>query len=179
MWTDGLFYWAHICTILPLRPYRPARYSEQQSRWTEMMIVDIHAFIMASTVTRSQSNRAPLGCGGTRFTSWMCRRQICSNCVMLSWQYDQISEECFQHLVESVPRRIKTVLKEKGSNKVASVYGITKFSNAFTFPKILYWNYLWTCAFSLVKAGGKRIVKKSADDNANVQKETKKADKPR
>ncbi len=22
-----------------------------------------------------------------RFTSWMCSRQICSNCVMLSWQY--------------------------------------------------------------------------------------------
>ncbi len=22
-----------------------------------------------------------------RFTSWMCRRQICSNCVMLSYQY--------------------------------------------------------------------------------------------
>ncbi len=40
---------------------------------------------MASTVTRSQSNRAPLGCGGTRFASWTCSRQICS--VMLSCQY--------------------------------------------------------------------------------------------
>ncbi|KAF4108712.1 death-associated protein-like 1 homolog [Onychostoma macrolepis] len=30
-----------------------------------------------------------------------------------------------------------------------------------------------------VKAGGKRVVKKSTDDNANVEKETKKADKPR
>ncbi|XP_016112923.1 death-associated protein-like 1-B [Sinocyclocheilus grahami] len=30
-----------------------------------------------------------------------------------------------------------------------------------------------------VKAGGKRVAKKSADDNANVEKETKKVDKPR
>ncbi len=30
-----------------------------------------------------------------RFTSWMCRRQICSNCVMLSWQYDQHLWEMF------------------------------------------------------------------------------------
>ncbi len=41
---------------------------------------------MASTVTRSQSNRAPLGCGGTRDSHHgCCSRQICSNCVMLSW----------------------------------------------------------------------------------------------
>ncbi len=26
-------------------------------------------------------------CWNGRFTSWMCRRQICSNCVMLSYQY--------------------------------------------------------------------------------------------
>ncbi len=26
----------------------------------------------------------------------------------------KISEECFQHLVESIPRRIKAVLKAKG-----------------------------------------------------------------
>uniref|UniRef100_A0A9J8CZD3 Death associated protein like 1 n=1 Tax=Cyprinus carpio carpio TaxID=630221 RepID=A0A9J8CZD3_CYPCA len=30
-----------------------------------------------------------------------------------------------------------------------------------------------------VKAGGKRVVKKSGDDNANVEKETKKVDKAR
>ncbi len=95
--------------------YRPARYSEQQSRWTEMMIVDIHAFIMASTVTRSQSNRAPLGCGGTRDSHHGCADDKSAATV---WCYHDnmtnISEECFQHLVESVPRRIKTVLKEKG-----------------------------------------------------------------
>ncbi len=43
--------------------------------------------------------------------------------------WTKISEECFQHLVESMPRRIKTVLKAKGGptryqqglpNKVAS-----------------------------------------------------------
>ncbi len=47
--------------------------------------------------------------------------------IMSIWT--KISEECFQHLVESMPRRFKTVLKAKGgptqykqglSNKVAS-----------------------------------------------------------
>lgn len=38
-----------------------------------------------------------------------------------------MSEECFQHLVESVPQRIIAVLKERGAlamvpNKVASRY---------------------------------------------------------
>ncbi len=43
-------------------------------------------------VTRPLSNRAPLACGGTGdFASWMCSRQICSNCVMLSCQYGQKS----------------------------------------------------------------------------------------
>ncbi len=38
--------------------------------------------------------------------------------IMSIWT--RISEECFQHLVESMPRRIKAVLKVKGVfNKVA------------------------------------------------------------
>ncbi len=64
---------------------------------------------------RSQSNRAALGCGGTEIHI-MDGRQICSNCVMLSSIWTKISEECFQHLVESMQRRIKA--KEKGSNPV-------------------------------------------------------------
>ncbi len=36
-------------------------------------------------ISRSQSNRAPFGIWWNgRFASWMCSRQICSNCVMLS-----------------------------------------------------------------------------------------------
>ncbi len=52
-----------------------------------------------------------------RFTSWMCSRLICSNCVMLSCQqsiWTKIYEKCFQHLVESMLRRINAVLKAKG-----------------------------------------------------------------
>ncbi|MEQ2210663.1 hypothetical protein XENOCAPTIV_017390 [Xenoophorus captivus] len=49
-----------------------------------------------------------------RFTSWMCSRRICSICVILSCQYGPNSEECFQYLVESMPQRIKAVLKAKG-----------------------------------------------------------------
>jgi len=49
------------------------------------------------------------------FVPWMCVPQISINCKMLSYQYDaNISKECFQHLVESMPRRIKAVLKAKG-----------------------------------------------------------------
>ncbi len=60
-------------------------------------------------------NRAPLGCGGTEIhimdvqptNLQQLRDAIMSICT-------NISEECFQHLVETMPRRIKTVLKEKG-----------------------------------------------------------------
>ncbi len=38
-------------------------------------------------------------------------QQLC-DAIMLIWT--KISEECFQHLVESMPRRIKAVLKAKG-----------------------------------------------------------------
>ncbi len=34
--------------------------------------------------------------------------------IMSIWT--KISEECFQHLVESMPRRIKAVLKTKGGS---------------------------------------------------------------
>jgi len=53
-----------------------------------------------ATVIRSQPNRASLGCGGSSFIPWM--------------KLDNISKECFQHLVESMPRRIKADLKAKG-----------------------------------------------------------------
>ncbi len=38
-------------------------------------------------------------------------QQLC-DAIMSIWT--KISEECFQHLVESMPRRIKAVLKAKG-----------------------------------------------------------------
>lgn len=40
-----------------------------------------------SSVTRSQSHKAPLGFGSARrFALWTSSRQICSNCLMLSCQ---------------------------------------------------------------------------------------------
>ncbi len=48
----------------------------------------VHFTQMASTVTRSQSNRAPLGCGGTGDLHNGCAAdKSASNCVMLSCQY--------------------------------------------------------------------------------------------
>ncbi len=38
-------------------------------------------------------------------------QKLC-DAIMLIWT--KISEECFQHLVESIPQRIKAVLKSKG-----------------------------------------------------------------
>ncbi len=54
------------------------------------------------------------GCGGS-FASWMCSRQICSNCVMLSCQYGPKSLSNVSNTLLNRSQRIKTVLKAKGS----------------------------------------------------------------
>ncbi len=45
--------------------------------------------------------------------------------IMTIWT--KISEECFQHLVESMPRRIKAVLKAKGVQPGTSKVYLTKW----------------------------------------------------
>ncbi len=62
---------------------------------------------MASTVTRSQSNRATLGCGGMGDSHHGC---AANKSAATAWCYhvdmDQNpKEECLQHLVEYMPRR--------------------------------------------------------------------------
>lgn len=59
---------------------------------------------MTSTVTKSYFNREPLGC--ERFTSWMWMNTIT---LILT----KISEECSQHLVESISGRNKPVMNGK------------------------------------------------------------------
>lgn len=56
---------------------------------------------MASTVTRSQFNKAPFGCSGMGDHGCAAKKN-CSNYEMLSCPYGL----CFEHLVESVPPRI-------------------------------------------------------------------------
>ncbi len=67
-----------------------------------------------STVTRSQSNRAGLVCDGKGDSHHGC---AADKSAATAWCYhvnmDKISEACFQHLVESIPWRIKAVLKAK------------------------------------------------------------------
>ncbi len=99
----------------------------------------VHFTQMASTFTRSQSNRAPLGCGGTgdlhhgyaanksAATAW---------CIMSIWT--KISEECFQHLVESMPRRIKGVLKANGVQPSTSKVYLIKW------PVSVYKSHIYT-----------------------------------
>ncbi len=45
--------------------------------------------------------------------------------IMSIWS--KISEECFQHIVESMPRRIKAVLKEKGVQPGTSTVYLIKW----------------------------------------------------
>jgi len=66
---------------------------------------------MAFTVTRSQPKRLE--------HLWdVVGQELCAldvtptNAILSIWA--NISKECFQHLVESMPRRIKAALKAKG-----------------------------------------------------------------
>ncbi len=79
--------------------------------WTSQWV---HFTQMASTVTRSQSIEhlwdvveREIHIMDVQTTNL---QQLC-DAIMSIWT--KISEECFQHLVESMPRRIKTVLKAK------------------------------------------------------------------
>ncbi len=69
---------------------------------------------MASTVIRSQSNRSPLSVVEREIHIMDVHptnlQQLC-DVIMSIWT--KISEECLQHLVESMPWRIKEVLKAK------------------------------------------------------------------
>ncbi len=54
---------------------------------------------------------------------WMCSRQICSNCVMLSCQYGPKSNTLFSTPCWIMPRRIKAVLKAKrGQTRTSKVH---------------------------------------------------------
>ncbi len=83
----------------------------------------VHFTQKASTVTRSQSNRAPLGCGGMGeciMDVQPTNLQQLRDAIMSIWT--KISEECFQHLVESMPQSIKAVLKAKGGPLTRYIY---------------------------------------------------------
>ncbi len=94
---------------------------------------------MTSTVTRSQSNRAPLGCGGTRDSHHGCADDKSAATV---WCYhDNMDQNCFQHLVESMPRRIKAGLKAKGGQPGTSKVYLIKWSVSVYYNIIFYLNY--------------------------------------
>ncbi len=91
-------------------------------------------------------NRAPLGCGECEISIRDVQPadlQKLRDAIMSIWT--KISEECFQHLVESMPRRIKAVLKAKGvqsgTSKVhliklpVSVYVCVYIHMKSSFPK--------------------------------------------
>lgn len=68
----------------------------------------VHCTQMTSTVKRSQSNIAPLGWSGTEDSNYVCAADKSTSI------WTKISEENFQHVVESVPRSIMAVLNVKG-----------------------------------------------------------------
>ncbi len=54
-----------------------------------------------------------------RFTSWMCSRQICSNCAMLSWQYEPKSlRNVSNTLLNLCHEELRQFWRQKGSNPV-------------------------------------------------------------
>ncbi len=105
--------------------------------WTSQWV---HFTQMTSTVTRSQSNRAPLGCAGTRDSHHGCADDKSAATV---WRYHDnmtnISEQCSQHLVESMTWKINAVLKTKGVQP-----GTSKCTPG-------QWVYLFNCFISVWK----------------------------
>ncbi len=91
----------------------------------------VHFTQMASTVTRSQSNRAPLGCGGE--TGDSLHGCAADKSAETAWCYhvnmDKNLWGMFPNLVESMPRRIKAVLKAKGVQPGSSRWSCVIFSN--------------------------------------------------
>lgn len=78
---------------------------------------------MASTITRSQSNRASLG-GGITGVLHQVKQQVSSHCskaIMSTW-----TNICFQHLLESNPEIINAVLKVKRCLSNNKVYPVKK-----------------------------------------------------
>ncbi len=72
----------------------------------------LHFTQMTSTVTRSQSNRAPLGCGGTGDSHHGCAAD--KSAATVWWYHVNMDQIFFQNLDESMLWRIKAVLKAKG-----------------------------------------------------------------
>ncbi len=103
---------------------------------------------------QSQSNRAPLGCGGTGDSHHECAAdnlQQLRNAIVSIWT--KISEECLQHLVESMPWRIKSVLKANGGQPGTSKVYLIKWPVSVHRPnnsvhthickqKLLFWMWL-------------------------------------
>ncbi len=63
-------------------------------------------------------------------------QQLCDD-IMLIWT--KISEQCFQHLVESMPRRIKTVLKTKWGPNGTSVTCVVYIQASQFLPRTGSW----------------------------------------
>jgi len=75
----------------------------------------VHCTKMAPTVTRSWPNRGSLGCGRAGASCPGCashKSQSTARCYPINGP--TLLKQCFQRLVESMPRRIKAVLKAKG-----------------------------------------------------------------
>lgn len=86
---------------------------------------------IASTFTKSQSSSAPLGCGGTKDLNhgYAIDKTIAN--VWWSCQcWLKTLNECLQHLAESMPQRIKPVLKSKGCSQPVLEYLPTLISHS-------------------------------------------------
>ncbi len=89
----------------------------------------VHFTQMVSTVTRSQSNRVPLGCGGTGDSHHGCAcRQICSDCVMISCQCGPKSlRSVFNTLLNLCHEELRQFWRQKGVQSGTSKVNLIKW----------------------------------------------------
>ncbi len=88
----------------------------------------VHFTQMASTVTRSQSKSTFGMWWNGRFASWMCSRQICSNCVMLSYQYGPKSlRNVSNTLLNLCHEELSQFWRQKGVQPVTSKVYLIKW----------------------------------------------------
>ncbi len=89
-----------------------------------------------------------------RFSSWMCRRQICSNCVMLSWQYGPKSVRNVSNtLLNLCHEELKQFWRQKGVQPDTSKVYLIKWPVSvyiLLFYRLAFWaticwsvNFVW------------------------------------
>jgi len=119
-WPYVSLYGHHVPILWWLLPAGQCTMSQSSNHfklvsWTSQWV---HCPKMAPTVTRSQPNRASLGCGGTG----MCIPQISINCKILSYQYGPtFPKNAFSALLNQCHAELREFWRRKGARHIISM----------------------------------------------------------